>query len=208
MRSALVLSTLVAALAACTADQGADPTATVPDTVAPTTTPVTPTVDTSTTTEAEDPLPPHTDAALIELLGHVVEPLGFRMTRAALVDMTSYRASPEGRHLAVYVAPLTELTPAEHAEAFIPLARAFLPLVFDRWPGLESFDICQEPHAWPGGDTPPAVTILDLDRETAASIDWEATDLAAIIALAATEPRLTVTANPEVAASEPWTAAD
>jgi hypothetical protein len=204
MRSAIVLPALVVALTAC-AGPGAT-TTTVPASVGPTTTTVPPPTA-PTTTEAGDLLPPHTDAALIELLDQLVEPLGFRMTRAALVDMTSYRASPEGRHLAVYVAPVAELTASEHAEAFIPLARAFLPLVFERWPGLESFDICQEPYAWPGDGTPPAVTILDLDRATAGSIDWETIDLPTIIAMAGTEPRLTVTANPEVSGSEPWAAA-
>lgn len=188
MRFALVLSALAMVLGGCAGATDAE---------SPTTAP----------TPAADPgdlLPPHTRDALAELFTPIVEPLGFRVTRASLVDLTTYRASPEGRHLAVYVTPMEEFTAAEHAEAFIPLATAFLPHVFERWPGLESFDICQEPRFPPAYVTPPAITVLDLDRATAETIAWEAVDLSGLIALARVEPRLTVTASTEIAASEPW----
>jgi hypothetical protein len=77
-------------------------------------------------------------------------------------------------------------------------------MVFDRWTGLESFDICQEPHTWLGGGTPPAVTLFDIDRDTAESLDWDTVTLGELIDLAAGHDHLRVTADAEVAASDPW----
>jgi hypothetical protein len=202
-----VVRPLVVSLALLVASCG-DPSADTTSTTAPgatTTAPVpTTTVADTTTTIKPEFLPAHTSEAVIALFSDVVEPLGFRVTRGSLVDLTSYRASPEGRHLAVYVAPLDEYGPGDHAEAFMPLARLFMPMVFERWTGLESFDICQEPHTWLGGGTPPAVTLFDIDRATAEDIVWDTVTLRDLIDLADGHDHLRVTANPEVAASDPW----
>lgn len=204
MRTLPSLAIAVTVLAAACGDGTADST-TPPSsssTVAPTTTTLS--GQPTTTTAAPEFLPPHTSDAVVALFGDLVEPLGFRVTRGSLVDLTSYRASPEGRHLAVYVAPVTEYSPADHAEAFMPLARLFMPMVFERWTGLESFDICQEPHSWPGDGTPPAVTLFDIDRATAESLDWATVTLGDLLALADGHDHLRVTATAEVAASDPW----
>lgn len=164
-----------------------------------------PTTTGSPTTEAPpEPLPPHTSDALAELFDPIVRDLGFTVTRASLVDLTSYRASPDGRHLAVYVAPLDPMTPDAHAASFVPLAAAFLPSVFERWTDLESFDICQEPHAWPGSGTPPAVTLIDIDRATSDAIAWDSVTLADLIAMSLENDHLRVTASAEIAASSVW----
>ena len=156
----------------------------------------------TTTTEPEF-LPPHLDADVVALFDPIVQPYGFRVTRGSLVDLASYQASPDGRHLAVYVAPLSDFTPDEHAEAFVTLARIFLPSVFERWSGLESFDICQEPHLWPEGQ-PPAVTLFDIDRDSAEEIDWDTVTLGELIDLSEDHPHVRVIANADVAASAPW----
>src|SRR6478672_619376 len=51
------------------------------------------------------------------------------------------------------------------AEAARParITRVFVPMVFDRWKGLESFDICQEPVNDPR-DEPPPVTQIYVNR--------------------------------------------
>lgn len=209
MRRVTQMIAAIALVTACTPDTAAAPTttpATTTSTPAPTVTTIEETT-TTTTTQPEGPLPPHTSDELITLLEPIVAPLGFRVTRAALVDLTSYRISPDGRHLAVYVAPLEAMEADDHAAAFLPLAKAFLPIVFERWSGIDSFDICQEPHLWLGGGTPPAVTIIDLDREAAGAIDWATVDLATLIALSAQQQHLTVTATPEVASSPTWSEA-
>jgi hypothetical protein len=208
MRTITPIIAAVALVTACAPDITATPTTTTAATTTSAPDPtVTTTGETTTTTPPQDPMPPHTSDELIALLDPIVAPLGFRVTRAALVDMTTYQASPDGGHLAVYVAPLEDMDADEHAGAFVPLAKAFLPSVFDRWSDLDSFDICQEPHIWLGGGTPPAVTIIDLDRETALAIDWSTVDLATLIALSAEHEHLTVTAAPEVAGSPTWLAA-
>lgn len=177
---------------------------TVPE---PTTTSTTVGTTTSLSPQPTEALPPHTADELIDILGPIVEPLGFRVTRASLVDLTSYRASPTGSHLAVYVAPFEQLSAADHAEAVVALAAAYLPLVFDRWEGLGSFDICQEPHTWDLPGTPPAVTLLDLTRATSEDIDWDTVDLGDLIARALVDQHLTLRASDEVADSEPWRSA-
>lgn len=194
---------LVVVVASCGGSASDTTSAVAPTSSTATSTSTTAPADTTTTVEPEF-LPAHTDEAVIALFSDLVEPLGFRVTRGSLVDLSAYRSSPDGRHLAVYVASLEEYSPDEHAEAFMPLARLFLPMVFDRWTGLESFDICQEPHSWPGGGTPPAVTLFDIDRATAEGLDWDTVTLGDLIDLAAGHPHLRVTANPAVAASDPW----
>jgi hypothetical protein len=203
MHASRAIAVVTAMLASACGGAVADTTSTTAPT-ATTAAPTSTTVPAATTTTEAEFLPAHTSEAVVALFSDVVAPLGFRVTRGSLVDLTSYRASPDGRHLAVYVAPLEEFTPGEHADAFMPLARLFLPMVFERWTGLESFDICQEPHTWPGGGTPPAVTLFDIDRATAASLDWDTVTLGDLIGLADGHDHLRVTANAEVAASDPW----
>lgn len=158
----------------------------------------------TSTTVFEASLPPHAFEELEALLGPLAAPLGLEVTRASLVDVDTYLQSPSGTHLAVYVVADRELDPDGYAANLLPLAVAFLPLVFERWPGLESFDVCQEPYAWSGTGTPPSVTIVDLDREAASRVDWGAVDLAGLLAAAAAEAGMTVTANTAVRASSTW----
>lgn len=207
MRRATPMIAAIALVTACTSDTAGAPTTTPATTTSAPAPTVTTIEETTTTTQPEGPLPPHTSDELITLLEPIVAPLGFRVTRAALVDLTSYQTSPDGRHLAVYVSPLATMEADDHAAAFVPLARAFLPSVFERWSGIDSFDICQEPYLWLGGGTPPAVTIIDLDREAAGTIDWATVDLATLIALSAQQQHLTVTATPEIASSPTWSEA-
>ncbi len=67
------------------------------------------------------------------------------ITRAALVDAEN-RRSATGTHLAVYVEPDGAYSPTAYLAGTATVSRVFLPFVFDRWPGLRSFDVCQEPR--------------------------------------------------------------
>ena len=187
MRRPLLLAALMV-LAACTSGGPGPADATGTTVVSP----------------AQELLPPHDFERLAAMFDPVVAPLGLTVARASLVDTTTYTTSPSGSHLAVYVVPDEDLDPDGYAANVVPLARAFLPLVFERWPELQSFDVCQEPYGWLGTGTPPSITVLDLDRETAAEIDWGSVDLAGLIALAGAEPSLTVSAVAEVRESETW----
>ena len=123
-------------------------------------------------------LPPHEFSEPGSLARAYAAPLGFTVTRAALVDLGTYQTSPEGTHLAVYLVATTERTPDEVAQATIPMAAAFLPDVFARWPGLMSFDVCQEPFDSGGDPNVPSDTIVNVSRQDAEFVDWDTVTLA------------------------------
>lgn len=137
----------------------------------------------------EHSLPPNDFEQLADIFDAKLEPLGLKLTRGALIDTRHgrYRPSDTGRHLAVYVEPTGEYTPAEYAEGIVPSAQVFLPEVFERWDQLETFDVCQEPL--PGVDDrkePPPVTQLFLSRAESRDVDWTGVTLADL--LTAREP--------------------
>lgn len=137
----------------------------------------------------ERALPPNDFDELADIFDPQLEPLGLKLTRGALIDTSNggYRESDTGRHLAVYVEPTGEYTPAEYAEGILPSAQVFLPLVFERWDELKTFDVCQEPL--PGVDDrkePPPVTQIYVSRAEARGFDWNTVTLPEL--LAAKEP--------------------
>jgi len=134
-------------------------------------------------------LPPNDFEELAAIFDSQLEPLGLKLTRGALIDTREgrYRESDTGRHLAVYVEPTGDYTPAEYAEGIVPSAQVFLPDVFERWDELKTFDVCQEPL--PGVDDrkePPPVTQIYVSRAEARDLDWNTVTLAEL--LAAEEP--------------------
>jgi hypothetical protein len=155
-------------------------------------------------------LPPNDFEELADIFDPDLEPLGLKLTRGALIDTREggYRPSDAGRHLAVYVAPTGEYTPAEYAGGIVPSAQVFLPEVFERWDELETFDVCQEPL--PGTDDrkePPPVTQLFLSRAEARDVDWNNVTLADL--LAAKQPAresFTLYIAPEVMIDPSWPA--
>ena len=129
----------------------------------------------------------------------MVAPFGVRLTRGSLANVDTRQYDPAGRHLALYVEPTTAWTDTQFVATIAPLTRALAPELFRRWPHLESFDVCQEP--WPG--TPDqaedaSLTIVDMKREVAESIDWETADLTTLLVAAIERP-----AAIHVAVSEP-----
>lgn len=150
-------------------------------------------------------LPPHERDDLAALFDPLVEALGYRVTRASLIDRTTYQVDAEGGHLALYVAPLADISADQFAAAFPSLVAVFLPFVFDRWPELHSFDVCQEPFDSTEG-TPPSLTIIDLTRQAATTVDWDQLDLAGLIDLDQ-QQGITVWARPTVRDSATWSAA-
>jgi hypothetical protein len=164
------------------------------------------TTSTTVATTVPAPLPPHEREALAEIFDEVVEPLGYRVTRAALITRESYAVDPEGDHLAIYLAPLDDISFEQFASDLPAIAGVFLPHVFDRWPGLVSFDVCQEPFASDAA-TPPSLTIIDITREAAALVDWAAIDLEGLIDLGESTDGIVVWARPAVRDSTAWQAA-
>ena len=114
-----------------------------------------------------------------------VEPLGLRITRAALVDADNQR-SAEGTHLALYVEPTGAYSEADYLDGVSAVTRRFLPSVFRRWAGLRSFDVCQEPK--PADDTraePPPETQVFVLKQGLDRVDWKQADLADLLTAAA-----------------------
>lgn len=178
------------------------PSASTSSTVPTATTTVTPTLPSGGTD-----LPPADFDTLAAIFDPLVEPLGYRLGRAALIDLETYEESPDATHLAVYLTPLVAKSPDEYASELVPVARVFLPAVFDTWPGLESFDVCQEPFEFEGDAPPPGLTVLDVDRATAEAIDWASIDLAGLIYARHEHPGLVLSAQSAIKVSETWVAA-
>jgi hypothetical protein len=132
-------------------------------------------------------LPPPSRDSLARIFDPMLEDLGLRTTRALLQNLDTYEEDPQGRHLAVYVEPIDEAsyTDAEYVQNFTDLAKIFLPKVFKRWKGLESFDVCQEPRAADDpSEIPPSRTQILVSRVGAGYVRWKSTDLAELIATA------------------------
>jgi hypothetical protein len=127
-------------------------------------------------------LPPNDKAAIERVFAPELERLGVRLTRGALVDLKTGKPSATGTHLAVYVEPTGNFTPDDYARGTVKTLRAFIPGAFERWGGLTSFDVCQEPL--PAADArpePPPITKVDLTKAASAKVRWESLDLARLL---------------------------
>lgn len=149
-------------------------------------------------------LPPHELDDLAAIFDPIVAPLGYEVTRGSLIVRSTYVVDPGGDHLALYLAPLTGLSDDEYAADLPRIAAVLIPMVFERWSGLSSFDVCQEPFG-ATEQTPPSLTIVDLDRDAAASVEWEGIDLAGLIEAGRSVDGLAVWARTGVRDSTTWT---
>jgi hypothetical protein len=156
----------------------------------------------TTETTEPAPLPPHERDDLAALFDPMVAPLGYTVTRASLIERSTYAVDPDGGHLALYLAPTADISTDQFAGDFVGLVQVFLPLVFERWPNLTSFDVCQEPFG-STDETPPSLTVIDLTRDAAAGVAWEGLDLAGIIALNE-RPGISVFARTSIRESTTW----
>lgn len=172
---------LATGLAAC-GDDG-DDAQSVPSTVGP--------ADVSTPAEPDEALPPPGALDLEPMYGEALADLGLVLTdRGGLIDRSGgrYEASDSGTHLALYVEPIGERTVEEYVEGIRTVAVVFAD-VFERWPGLESYDVCQEPSAADDNrDEPLPVTQIELTKDENEAIDWATVTAAELIQLAQADP--------------------
>ncbi|MEX0663925.1 MAG: hypothetical protein WD598_04025 [Acidimicrobiia bacterium] len=133
---------------------------------------------------SERRLPPPDREDLVRIFDPKVEDLGFRTTRARLQNLDTYAIDPRGRHLAIYLEPIgDEFTDAAYVAAVTETAEVFLPLVFKRWKGLKSFDVCLEPlPAEDASEEPAPITQLLVTRPGLDDVDWKHAALADLIA--------------------------
>ena len=82
--------------------------------------------------------------------------------------------------LSIYLKPIDVRSPSAYAEAIAPIAKALIPVLFERYPGVTAIDECQEEQFPPAGIAePPPVTRVFILRPDANRIDWSKFDLAA-----------------------------
>ena len=174
---------LVLLTAACSGDDGdALPT---PSTIDP--------ADVTTTAPPPDPeeLPPAGALDLEPIYGAQLEALGLRLTdRGGLIDRSGggYAPSAEGTHLALYVEPIGDRTLPQYLDGIRSVAVVFGD-VFERWPGLVSYDVCQEPTtAADARDEPLPVTQIELTREEAEAIDFDTVTVVELVRASLADP--------------------
>lgn len=164
-------------------DEGTSTTTTGPST---TTTP--------TTTETAGALPPASALELEPIYGAALADLGLQLTdRGGLIDRSDggYVPSAEGTHLALYVEPVgEERSVDEYIDGIRSVAVVFGD-VFERWPGLASYDVCQEPLDDDGDPAtePLPVTQIELTKEEAAAFDWDTVTVVDLVRASQAEPR-------------------
>jgi hypothetical protein len=132
-----------------------------------------------TTVGASLPPADHTD--LVAIFDPKVRRFGLRVTRASLVNAKEQR-SKSGTHLAIYVEPTGPYDTQDYIDGTLRVTRVFLPYVFNRWKGLLSFDVCQEPP--PGVDdrlSPAPETQVFATRAGNKRIDWPKVDVASLM---------------------------
>ena len=140
--------------------------------------------------EPKRPFPPNDRRAIERVYGQELREMGLRLARASLRDRTGgrYDLSDTGTHLALYVEPIGTIDTRRYVDNIAPLTKMFATDVFERWSGLRSFDICQEPILPAGEEEPRPVTQIELTRAQARRIDWERAGLPAMIRAALAEP--------------------
>ena len=132
-------------------------------------------------------LPPVDVTGLADIYAEDLTAFDMALTdRGGLVDLEGgYASSRDGTHLALYTAPTRPLDDAAHARGVVGITALFATDVFERWPGLTSFDVCQEVHTGTfGSDAQPTRSQVTLTREVAASIDWDTVTLEELMAAA------------------------
>ncbi|MEQ1787797.1 MAG: hypothetical protein ABL966_12150 [Acidimicrobiales bacterium] len=147
-----------------------------------------------TTTTASTPeagaLPPAGALDLEPIYGAALAELGLQLTdRGGLIDRSGggYEPSATGRHLALYVEPVDERTTPEYIDGIRDVAVVFGD-VFERWPGLESYDVCQEPEDDGGTTEPLPVTQIELTAQQAAAFDWDTVSVTDLVQASLAQP--------------------
>lgn len=141
--------------------------------------------DVETAESAREGLPPAQALALTDRYGDELADHGMALTdRGGLIDRSDgYDQSEAGTHLALYLEPVGDRDTDAYLDGIVELTELFATDVFERWPELESFDVCQE-RGDAGEDESPTLSQVELTRETATAIDWETATLADLLAAA------------------------
>ena len=145
---------------------------------------------TSTAGATGSDLPPAKKAALAKLFRSELKPLGLRVSRGLLQNPETYDPDPKGTHLALYVTPTSaKYATTDYVENFAKLTQVFVPMIFDRWSSLQTFDICQEPVD-DAREEPPPVTQIYVARTALDRVgNWKRATLVDLLAAAPKDRR-------------------
>ncbi len=187
MKRALTLAGVALLLLGPAACGGDDAAGFHPSTVAPED------VTTSSTAPDAKDLPPEDALDLEPIYGDQLAAIGLKLTdRGGLIDRSGggYEQSAGGTHLALYVQPTGDRNLAQYLDG-IRSVSAIFATAFDRWPGLESFDVCQEPVPNPSSPVkgePLPVTQIELSRAQADAIDFDTVSVVDLVRLSRQVP--------------------
>lgn len=154
---------------------------------------------------------------IVRRYGDELAKIGVEVGRAGLTaGASSPGYVPDGDHLAIYVSPAPDAdsSPEAYAQRIVPLTELFVRRVFDEWPGIQSFDVCQEPagrDSWGGEgadegvDDQPPLTVLLVRRDQADAQTWTGLDLAEVRRRSKSRPKgLSLVVTEPVAATRTW----
>jgi hypothetical protein len=164
-----------------------------------------------TTTLDPGTLPPPNALELEPIYGDALAAIGMKLTnRGGLIDRSGggYVASPTGQHLAMYVEPIGDRSMQEYVDGILDVALVFSDL-YERWPGLESYDVCQEPPDPDGNQDPEPlpVTQIELSKGQSDAIDWDTATVESLVkGSEADPPALTLRVSSELAADPAYQA--
>lgn len=127
--------------------------------------------------------------ALVRSVERPLRRLGLRVQRDELVSQKTEQPDPHGAQLSIYVQPTGSYTPDDYLRNAAPVARVFLPMIYDRWKGLQFLDLCQEPL--PSVDNrpePATVTQIQISRRGASRLSWSRVTLTDLLVEEALQP--------------------
>jgi hypothetical protein len=111
-------------------------------------------------------LPPVDTDGIARDLDPVIAELNLRVSHATLVEDRDgrYESSEYGNHLAIYLEPVPGAVGSiDYQLTLLASLQRLGPEVLERWPGLTSFDICQE-RPGSGEASPETVTQVKIPR--------------------------------------------
>jgi hypothetical protein len=158
-------------------------------------------------TAPRDGLPADGPEAMAVTFGERLAAMGLRITRSRVVEAGRAGSMlPDANHLAVYVEPVESLRLDGYIANIVPLTQLFVPAVFDRWPGVGSFDICQEPSpSEDGSQDPRPMSVVALTREQASAIDWSTVSLGQMVESSRAVPNgLVLSVDERLSRSPDW----
>jgi len=151
-------------------------------------------------------LPPSDQASLRAVVAPLLARFGDDVQR---VEVETNRTPDHHVMLSLYARPRDARTPDQYATGVAPLARAVVPVLLARYPGLYAVDLCQEAQHPPADVAePPPLTRVYVTRPKSAAVRWDQLDLSAIRRQARSkDPSIEIYVDPLVATSATFRAA-